>query len=173
MLYVRHRSQIVSLFAGGGQEAGVRPGTENVAGIVGAAEAIAIGQAGYINRAEAVAAVRDVAIVYLQTVLPSALINGPVGEERLANNLNLSLPGIDTEYAVVWLDTHGVAASTKSACAGAGGGMSHVVFACTKDTARASSTIRLSLHESITEADMRHTIDILAAFCKKMGTLTP
>jgi cysteine desulfurase len=172
ILGLRERERLTSISYGGGQEGGLRPGTENVAGIVGAAVAISAAAAGQAKRAIAVAAVRDAGLQYMAERLPQAVVNGPVGAERLANNINISLPGFDTEYAVVWLDKHGVAASTKSACAGAGGGKSHVVLALTHDEARASSTIRLSLNEATTVKELKRAIDILAAYCLKMKGLT-
>lgn len=172
ILGLRERERITSISYGGGQEGGLRPGTENVPGIVGAAAAIQEAQAGQVKRATSVAAVRDAGLRYIAERLPQAILNGPTGAERLANNINISLPGFDTEYAVVWLDTHGVAASTKSACAGAGSGKSHVVFALTGDEARASSTIRLSLGEATTLRELKKAIDILAAYCTKMQGLT-
>jgi cysteine desulfurase len=171
VLYTKHKSMTNPLISGGGQESGVRPGTENVAGIVGAAIAVKLAQAICKERSAQVEDVRKVGLAYLERELPEACLNGSL-ISRVANNINLSLPGIDTEYAVVWLDAHGIAASTKSACAGAGGGLSHVVFACTKDVARAKSTIRLSLSETTTTEDMRRAIDVLQDFYQKNVGLT-
>lgn len=164
--------EFLPIMYGGGQEQGLRPGTESVASIVGAAAAIAGSQSGYLKRAAAVCKVRDEAIELLFRELPGAVLNGPVGEDRLANNINISIPGFDTEYAVVYLDTHGVAASTKSACAGAGGGESVVVKEISGDSARASSTIRFTLGPKSTVSDMARVADILKRFCAKMNTLT-
>lgn len=157
---------------GGGQEDGLRPGTENVAGIIGAAIALQLAQATYKERVEKVSKLRDETIKLITSKLPEAVLNGPLPEARLANNVNISIPGYDSEYAVVFLDTHGVAASTKSACAGAGSGISHVVKVLTKDVKRAGSTIRLSLSDKTSKKDIKETIEILARFCQKMKTLT-
>ena len=172
VLGLRVRESIVPVNYGGGQEGGLRPGTENIAGIVGAAVALHDAQINQAERSGVVSAVREAGLLYLAERLPQAILNGPVGTERLANNINISLPGFDTEYAVVWLDTHGVAASTKSACAGAGGGQSHVVLALTEDEKRAGSTIRFSLGEATTLAEVKKAIDILAAYSAKMQGLT-
>lgn len=172
VLAVRERKSIRSITHGGGQEGDLRPGTENVAGIVGAASALKDAQATYETRAAAVTLVREAGLSYLAHALPEAIVNGAAGEARLANNINFSLPGFDTEYAVVWLDTQGVSASTKSACAGAGGGLSQAVFRTTADEARARSTVRLTLGEETTKSDVKFAIDSLAAFCAKMRGLT-
>jgi cysteine desulfurase len=157
--------------SGGGQENGLRPGTENVAGIIGTATAIKLAQDTHEERSAKVETVRKLGLSYLETEFPEACLNG-TRTARVANNINLSLPGIDTEYAVVWLDTHGIAASTKSACAGAGSGLSHVVYACTKDIARAKSTVRLSLAETTTIEDVRKAVDVLKDFYRKNLSLT-
>lgn len=172
VLYLHHAMKLAPILVGGGQEDGLRPGTENVAGIVGAGLAISLAQADFAERSLAVKEVTDLATAYLQKTLPEAVINGASAENRLVNNLNFSLPGFDTEYAVVWLDTHGVSASTKSACAGAGSGQSQVVLACTGDVSLASSTIRFSAGTETTKEDFILAIDILKQFCQKMKGLT-
>lgn len=172
ILCVKDKTQLSPILYGGGQEGGLRPGTENVAGIVGAATALTVAQAEYEARAEEVSAVRDAALARLGDILPDAILNGSLGEERLANNINFSLPGFDTEYAVVWLNERGVAASTKSACAGAGSGRSQVVYVCTADDARARATIRLTMGAETALADLEFTFSTLASFCAKMRELT-
>jgi cysteine desulfurase len=157
---------------GGGQEQGLRPGTENVMGIVGTAKALELAQKNYERRAAKVSLLRDSFIELLKAAVPGLVINGALGEERLANNVNISLPGFDTEYAVVYLDKHGIAASTKSACAGAGGGESKVVSVMTSDMKRARSTIRFSLGEETSSSDLKFTVEILLKFINKMSGLT-
>ncbi len=159
---------LLPILFGGGQEQGLRPGTENVAGIVGAAKALELAQATYLKRADTVRRIRDEFIIMLQEAMPEVRLNGPEGESRLANNINISLPKFDTEYAVVYLDSRGIAASTKSACAGAGGGESKVVWAMTGDKARAKSTLRLSLGAETTRAEMEVVLDVLLKFREKM-----
>lgn len=163
---------LLPILHGGGQEAGLRPGTENVAQVVGAATALSLAAQYHEERAVKVAKVRDRFFVLIQEMLPTALINGPLGEERIANNVNISIPGFDTEYAVIYLDSKGVAASTKSACAGAGGGESVVVFEMTKDSDRARSSLRFSLGEETTIKDITRALEILKEFQTKMYPLT-
>lgn len=171
VLAIRGAVDLIPIMYGGGQEQGIRPGTENVAAIVGAATALALAQAGYKARAQKVAVVRDAFITELQKHWPEVVLNGPTGEDRLANNSNISLPGYDTEYAVVYLDAHGIAASTKSACAGAGSGESVVVATMTGDTALATATLRLSLGPDTTVAEMKKVVDVLLRFREKMKTV--
>ena len=168
VLALRKPDILSPILFGGGQERGKRPGTENVAGIVGTGEAIYQAGLHYIEQSDAVGRIRDLALQAIIEKLPEAVVNGAAGDNRLPNNINFSLPGFDTEYAVVYLDTHGVAASTKSACAGAGSGMSHVVVEMSHDVLRAKSTVRLTLGPTTTINDVLRAIDLLRTYCDTM-----
>jgi len=148
---------------GGSQERGLRPGTEPVAQIVGMVTALQYAQRDYGRRAERIRGVRDEAIQKILAAIPGAVLNGATGDSRVANNINISIPGLDSEYAVVVLDTHGVAVSTKSACSSAGGGASAVVLATTGDAARASSTLRITLGPDTARADIDYFLQALVA----------
>ena len=165
------RAQIVAATHGGGQESGLRPGTENVPGIVGAAVAFSEAQSVWRERAQSVSEVRDAGIAVLEKAVDGLVLNGAVGDELLANNINVSLPGLDTEYAAVMLDNKGFAVSTKSACAGAGGGESLVVKEASGDAARAHSTLRFSLSPETTVADLERLATILQEHILLMQTV--
>jgi len=169
---IRKPKELRSIVFGGGQEGGVRPGTENVAGVVGAALALELAQERYEARAEATTLVRDAAILKLRAAFPGLLLNGPEGASRVANNINVSLPNLDTEYAVVFLDAEGIAASTKSACAGGGSGVSHVVLAATGDEVRAKATLRFTLGEHTTPSELESVVSALQLFTITMQALT-
>jgi cysteine desulfurase len=167
---VRSRSaQLAPTIFGGGQERGLRPGTENVAGIVGAAVAIEWAQGNWRERSETVRAVRDQAVAAVLQEIPSVLLNGaPLDSTaRVANNINISLPGFDTEFLTVVLDTAGFAVSTKSACSGAGGGASSVVMETTGDRARASATLRITLGPETTLQLLQQMVATLLQHLKK------
>ena len=163
------RLHLVPVVHGGGQESGLRPGTENVAGIVGAATAIEWAQTGWKERAKSVVTVRDAAITHLQAELPQLLVNGADRDDRVANNINISIPGLDTEFAAVVLDKHGFAVSTKSACSGAGGGASTVVLETTADPARANSTLRFTLGSDTTLAQLKSLTEVLKKHVEQMS----
>ena len=165
------RATLTSTLFGGGQESGLRPGTENVAGMVGASVALQEAQKGFRTRAEKVAKVRDAGIEHILKEIPQAILNGPIGDERLANNINISVPGLDTEFATVVLDKYGFAVSTKSACAGAGGGESVVVQAISNDPARASSTLRISLSPQTTLQNLEDLTKVLKSHIEKMSKI--
>ena len=87
------------------------------------------------------------------------------------NNINVSIPGLDTEFAAIVLDSKGFAVSTKSACAGAGGGESTVVHTATGDPARAASTLRFSLAPDTTDTDIERLAHTLQAHVEQMSHL--
>ena len=174
LLVLRHGTELSAITHGGPQEGGLRPATENVPGIVGTAEAITLAQEQYQDRVVHVERVRDTFIAELLKIEGSVL-NGHQ-EKRVANNVNISIPGIDSEFAVVVLDEAGVACATKSACSGADGAGSSVVMAITHDAARAQSTLRFTLGEDTTTAEAVKTAKLLHAHVQKtratMDTLT-
>ena len=165
----RHGIALTPSIFGGGQEQGLRPGTENLAVIVGMGVALELAVVGVERRAEGVNELRDYFFASVEKELPDAVINGSrESGERAANNVNISLPGIDTEFAVVVLEEYGVAASTKSACSGAGGGESTVVKAMTSDAARAKSTLRFTLGETSSKQQVDQVVAILKQHVAKM-----
>lgn len=146
-------------FFGGSQEGGLRPGTENVALIVGAVASLQIAQQGYKVRAEKITALRDVFITMLCTI-DGIVLNGS-STERVANNVHISIEGIDSEFAVVTLNEKGIACATKSACGGARGDGSSVVRIVTGDATRALSTIRFTLGEATTLDELQRTTAVV------------
>jgi cysteine desulfurase len=125
------------------------------------ATALLEAQENWESRSEAVAAVRDYAFAEIAKRIPTAVVNGPTGATRVANNIHISIPGIDAEFVVITLDTHGIAASTKSACSSKGGGASTVVLAMTGDEARAMSTLRFTLGADTTTQDIDKMLTVL------------
>ncbi len=152
---------IAPLLRGGGQEMGLRPGTEPVHLIAAFATALAEAQASWQTRRDVVTKVRDYTLGAIAKRIPQAIINGPQRDARVANNIHISIPGIDAEFAVITLDTHGIAASTKSACSSKGGGASAVVLAMTGDEARAQSTLRFTLGPDTTTVDIDCMLEVL------------
>ena len=92
--------------------------------------------------------------------IPNTVINGS-RSARVANNVNISIPGIDSEFAVITLDTHGIAASTKSACGTSNSEGSHVVRTISLDDARATTTIRFTFGETTTKNELIRAIEVL------------
>ena len=165
VLILRHGVVLSPVLHGGPQEGGLRPATENVAGIVGAAEALRIAQAHFDGRVQKVTHLRNFMIGALLEI-EGVVLNGSQAH-RVANNVNISVPGIDSEFAVVVLDEKGIACSTKSACSGAAGGGSSVVMEISNDASRATSSIRFSLGEETTHTELKRVVATLQEHVEK------
>lgn len=166
VLVFRYGVSLKSFMYGGSQEGGLRPGTENTALIVGAVEALCIAQERYQVRSSDIQELRDPFIKDLESI-GGVVLNGS-RHSRVANNINISIPGIDSEFAVISLDQKGVACSTKSACGGAKGEGSHVVRAVTGSDERALSTIRFTLGEETTSSELKQAAQIVKEHAEKM-----
>jgi cysteine desulfurase len=151
---------LAPLYAGGGQERGMRPGSEAPA----LAEAFAAGLARAVEGREAFAASardrRAALLAQLAARIPDLLVNE--GPHQAPHILNVSLPGRDTDYLVALLDEAGFAVSTKSACETDSGEGSRAVAALFGDARRAASTLRISWGRDTREGDLARFADALA-----------
>lgn len=160
VLALRHGVELSSFMHGGGQEGGLRSGTENTPLIVGCAAALSRAQDSWKERSATALLLRDYMMELIATEIPEAVINGS-RTARVANNIHISIPGLDSEFTVVTLDGQGVAASTRSACGSISSSGSYVVRAMSKDEVRATSTVRFTLGEDTTREDIAYAISIL------------
>lgn len=160
ILYVRTGTQLEPLIYGGGQERGMRSGTENVAFAVGFAKALEVAQAARKDEAHRLEQLRDRLQKTIVDAIPEAVVNGDQ-KHRLPHNLNITLPGLDGEAAVLYLDNAGVQASTGSACSIGSDEPSHVLLAlgCTPDEANAS--LRFTLGKTTTDQDITEAAQVI------------
>lgn len=156
ILFVKAGVEISPIIFGGGQERGLRAGTENVALIVGQTEALKIAKMNFEKKAEKIKILRNYFWQKINREIPEALLNGDL-ENRLPNNLNISVPGLDAEFAVLCLDEVGIVCSAKSACDQDEAG-SATVLAISGDKERALSALRFSLGEDITQKDIDYVV---------------
>ncbi|MFA6018397.1 MAG: cysteine desulfurase family protein [Patescibacteria group bacterium] len=163
-LYIRRNSPWESVFSGGKQEGGRRPGTENVAGAVGFASALLETVKMRERESSRVFALREQFIEGL-IAIEGVKLNGD-RIHRVANNVNVSCAGIDAEELVLRLDAAGIAASTGSAC-GHGDEPSHALLALGLPLDDVRSSIRFSLGRLTTKEEIEKTIstvqEIIAA----------
>ena len=159
-LFLRRATPFHALLLGGGQEMQKRAGTENVAGIVGTARALALASAGVEERAARARALRERLREGALAAIPAAEANG-CQENCLPNNLNLSFAGIEGDDLVARLDARGIAASTGSACSNAMWEPSHVLLAMGVPIRRAAGSVRFSLGEGTTDADIEAVLEAL------------
>ena len=140
---VAHRTiPLTPLYRGGGQERGLRSGSEAPELARGFADALGAAVEGREVFVSSAKAMRAAFIATLEKGIPNLLIN--VGSDSAPAILNLSLPGHDTDYLVALLDNAGFAVSTRSACESDSEAGSRAVLALTGDQGRASATLRIS-----------------------------
>lgn len=166
-LYVRRGTQLEPLMFGGGQEQGLRSGTENVVLAGALARALSDAQAGAVACAARVAEVRDYLWSEVKKLFPDAVLYGALGAKRVANNLCFSLPGLSGQMAVVALNTHGVAAATRSACSTGEEAPSHVLKALEVSDTAAREALRVTFLPTATNNDAQSVVAALAKVAKR------
>ena len=159
VLAFKHGISLKGIILGGGQESGLRSGTENTPLIVGAAKAFEIAQATHTERSEKVSTIRDYAFGKLSNI-EGVHINGSQ-EERVANNVNISIDGVEAEFAAITLDVAGIACSTKSACGSGKGEGSSVVRTLTDSDERATTSLRFTFGEQTTKSEIDKLVTAL------------
>lgn len=148
------------LVRGGGQESGVRSGTENVPGVIGFATAIELAVAHTNSEAKRLATLRDYLQKELTGYFPQAIVSG-AGKKRLAGHLHISFPGLDAERLVFQLEAEGVLVATGSACAANKNTRSHVLTAIGLAPEVADGSLRLTLGRLTNDENISRAAGIL------------
>lgn len=160
-LYVKAGVELEPLIDGGGQERGLRSGTENVAAAVGFAEALEIAQSMRRDETARLLKLQRQFIEGIQQHVPSTIINGSV-KYRLPNNVHMTLPGQDNERLLIELDEAGIMAAAGSACSASSEEPSHVLHALGLDDAAARASLRFTMGRGTEAADVERVIGQLA-----------
>ena len=147
-LYVRKNTKVEPFIRGGGQEFGMRAGTENVPGIVGMTIAARITCKNMKHTIKYLTGIRDYMIERLIKNIPEIKINGSL-KNRLPNNINFSIKGVDGRTVLTMLEMEGIYASAGSACSAIHTETSHVLKAIRVGDDYIGGTIRLSMDETI------------------------
>jgi len=164
-LFVASHVQLRPQVAGGGQERGLRSGTENVAGVIGLAKALDLVQE---RRHEEVARLQQLQKLFFEQIearFPDAIINGS-RKHRLPNNVHVTFPGQDNERLIFQLDAAGILCAAGSACSASSDEPSHVLKAMGKTDAEAQSSLRFTLGLHTTEANTDKAIVTLEKLIK-------
>ncbi|VVC02941.1 Cysteine desulfurase IscS 2 [Candidatus Burarchaeum australiense] len=159
-LFVRRGVKLGKQIFGGPQEANLRAGTENIAGIVGFAKAAEIGVRGMKKEAPRVTRLRDLLIAELLK-MPNTRLNGPAGRNigrRLCNNANVTFDFIEGEALLMRLSARGICVSTGSACSSKSLQPSHVLKALGLRHEQAHGSIRFSLSKFNTAGEARYVV---------------
>lgn len=171
LLYVRKGIQLAPIYMGGGQEHGLRPGTENLAGIVASAKAFRMSVESQADRYEKMHGLRDRLLRCVEQ-LPELSLNG--SEERVASAphiVNFSYPGMKPEVVIHMLEKHRILASTKSACSSKYDKPSRVLEAMGLGRERAASSIRISFGDEHGELELEWLCRVLPMVVQKLKPL--
>jgi len=166
---VRRRFKIRSIMDGGAQESGLRPGTENLPGIVGFAEAIRVLADELPAATKRMETLRDCLEQGLQEALPGVLVNGE--GPRICNTSNLAFEGVDGESLLIQLDLNGVAVSHGSACASGALEPSRVLTNMGYPIDRARCSVRFSVSRMTTQEEIDRALEIIISVVKRLRNL--
>lgn len=159
-LYLRKGLKIPSFIHGGSQERGKRAGTENVAGIVGMAEALRIAENNIQENMQKVTSLREELVRAVMQQIPDTLYNGhPI--YRLPGNASFSFRGVDATALLVLLEEEGICASAGSACSTGQTELSHVIRSIHVPEEYAGGTIRLTLGRQNTRGQVEKCVKVL------------
>jgi cysteine desulfurase len=168
-LYIRAGVDLEPMVHGGGQEAGLRAGTEAVAAAVGFAVAAELAERERSTEALRLAGLRDRLEASLVERLPGSVVTGK-DAPRLPHLLNLSIPGVDRELLLMSLDLEGITASSGSACRSGAAEPSHVLTAMGRGGAD-ETPLRLSLGRETTEAEIDAAAERIAGVVERVRGL--
>jgi len=170
-LYIRKGVRVQPLLLGGGQESGLRSGTENVAGIVGFGVAAELMKKEYAIEAQRLKEMRDKLIDGILKIEESYLNGHP--EKRLPNNVNVRFSYIEGESVVLSLDAEGIQASTGSACSSKTLQPSHVLMALGLKHEEAHGSLLLTLGRYNTNADVDKLLKVLPGAVARLRMISP
>ena len=171
-LYIRSGVKIDRFIRGGAQERGQRAGTENLASIVGMGRAIELATQNLEAHNAKLSALRDRLIQGILSNIPEVRLNGHP-TMRLPGNVNVSIRYIEGESLLLSLDLKGIAASSGSACTSGSLDPSHVLLAIGLPHEIAHGSLRCSLSEENTEAEVDYVIDTLREIVDRLRAMSP
>jgi len=171
LLYVRKGINLQPIMYGGGQERGKRPGTENVPGIIGLAEALKISNKQRGKEVKRITKLRDYFIGRILKEIPKTFINGHT-DKRLPNNINISVMGVEGEALVLYLDEEGIACSTGSACSSKSLDPSHVIVSLGKPPEYAHGSLRFTLGRKTSKIELDYVMKVLPKIVDKLRSFS-
>ena len=172
VLYVKRGVNPKNLILAGGQERGKRAGTENIAGIIGTAEALSLALSRIDEVTPRVTAMRDRLIDGILENIPYTRLNGG-REHRLPGNVNISVEYIEGESLILLLDLNGVCASSGSACTTGSLDPSHVLLALGLTHEVAHGSLRLTINDETTDEDIDYILEVLPQVVDRLRAMSP
>lgn len=171
LLYVNKKIRLAPFIEGGAQESGKRAGTENIAAIVGLATALQEATRGVEAKNRLLTPLRD-KIIDAFSKIEAARLNGD-RDKRLCGTVNFSFVGVEGESLLLQLDLHGIAASSGSACTSGSLDPSHVLLALGLVHEVAHGSLRISMSEYTTEAEIDELIKVVPEIVDKLRKMSP
>lgn len=171
-LYIRKGTRVRPLTYGGHHERAKRPGTENLAGIVGFGEACRLAVEELGSEADRLRLLRDRLCSEVRGKIPRVKLNG-APDRRLPNTVNLSFEYVEGEGILLGLEARGIAAATGSACSSGELAPSHVLNAMGVEAALAQGSVRFSLGRENTLEDILFTVEALVPVVRRLREMSP
>ncbi len=171
-LYIRGGTRLRQLLYGGHHQRGFRPGTENVPGIAGLGKAAEMARHSLAEDAARISALRDTLEHGLLERVSDSAVNGSRAP-RTPNTTNITFPGIEGEALVIALDLKGLACSTGAACSSGAVEPSHVLTAIGLPPEEARASLRFSLGQHTTAADIDFALQVVPAAIAQLRELSP
>jgi cysteine desulfurase len=171
-LYIKKGVRLEPILHGGGHEKGIRPGTENVAGIVGLGKACQIAEENLEEIAQYVTTIRDEIIMKVLSDVEQSYLNGHT-TKRLPNNINFRFTSIEGESLVLHLDSKGIASSTGSACSSKKLEPSHVLMALGLKEVDAHGSLRLTLGKENKKEEIDYIVQSIKDAVETLRKLSP
>lgn len=176
-LIVREGAPVAPMICGGGQERGIRGGTESVALACAMAAALEKRCETMYDDIARITKLRDDFITEILRLVPDAYINGPWvicdASRRLPNNANISFLGVESQSLVLALSRKGLCASSGSACTSGSLEGSYVLRAMGLSEERARSAVRFSLPYRITQGELKQAVEIVVSTVSELRALSP
>ncbi|MCW4020378.1 MAG: cysteine desulfurase NifS [Candidatus Bathyarchaeota archaeon] len=171
-LYIRSGTSVQPIMHGGGQERGLRSGTENLLGIVGMGKAAEICKAEMRNEAARLRGLRDRFIKGVLGRIPESYLNGHPAK-RLPNNVNVRFSYIEGESLILSLDMEGVACSSGSACTSKTLAPSHVLLGIGLKHEEAHGSLLFTLGRRNTAEDVDYVLELLPRIVERLRMISP
>src|SRR3989338_1767972 len=170
-LFVKRGVNLESQILGGGQEMGLRAGTENVSSIVGLFEALKLAEKIKHRESRRQIRLRNYFIKNVFRSVEGINLNGHI-QERLPNNINISVRGVEGESLMLMLDGHDILCSTGSACSSTDLTPSYVLFAIGIPADLAQGSIRITLGRDTDKEKLDYVLKVLPAVVKKLRKIS-
>ncbi|MDD5020890.1 MAG: cysteine desulfurase NifS [Endomicrobiaceae bacterium] len=171
-LYVKQGTKISPILHGGHHENGLKPGTENIAGIVGMTKALELANNEIESENKKCSMLREKLKTGILNLIPKSIINTDFSNS-VSSILNVSFESVEGESLLLMLDMQGIAVSTGSACASGSTEPSYVLKSIGLDPVTAQGTIRFSLGRQNTHEDIAYVLEVLPKIVEKVRQMSP